>query len=184
MKKIVITVLSVIMLAALACKPNKENIINDIKKQEQELTTKEQPIPGKEKVDKLVASYFKFVEEFPKDSLAPEFLFKAGTQLMNSNQSDQAIECLQRITKDYTEFKKLPETYFLIAFIYDSYKKDINKAKDAYKQFIEKFPQSDLVDDASISLDNLGKSDDMIIEEFNKKLQEKADSASKANQQK
>ena len=184
MNKIVIALLTVVMLAGTSCKPGKEEILNDIKKQELELTTKDQPIPAKEKVDKLVASYFKFAEQFPKDSLAPEFLFKAGTQLMNSNQSDQAIECLQRITKEYNDYKKLPETYFLIAFIYDSYKKDVNKAKEAYKQFIEKFPQSDLVDDASISLDNLGKSDDMIIEEFNKKLQEKADSAAKANHQK
>ena len=67
--------------------------------------------------------------------------------------------------------------HFLKAFIYDNNLKDIKKARTAYSDFIQKYPKHELTDDAMISMDNLGKTPEQIVKEFELKLKQKSDSA-------
>ncbi|MFA5195519.1 MAG: tetratricopeptide repeat protein, partial [Bacteroidales bacterium] len=142
------------------------------------------PIPDKTKVEELITLYKKFAEEFSDDSLAPEYLYKGATLLMNSEQNDEAINLLDRIFKDYPSFNKLPEALFLKAFIYENNIKNINKAREAYKDFLNKYPDSDLADDAKISLENLGKTPEQIIKEFEQKMKQQEDSLAAATAKK
>jgi TolA-binding protein len=61
---------------------------------------------------------------------------------------------------------------FLKAFVYEDQLHDLNKAKKYYEEFLEKYPDSDFADDARISLQNLGKSPEELIKEFEEKQQE------------
>ena len=132
----------------------------------------------------MVDLYKKFADQHPKDSLAPVYLYKAANLLMNSDKNDDAIALLDNIIKDYDNFGKIEEAYFLKAFIYDNNIKNINKARTAYTDFLKKFPKSDLADDAQISLDNLGKTPEQIIKEFELKMKQQADSATAAAEKK
>lgn len=162
------------------CSPSKDKMVKEIDAKEKALYANNSPVPDKTKIKEMIASYEKFVDQFPKDSLAPVFLYKAANLEMNSDLNKEAIALLDVIIKDYTGFAKLPETYFLKAFIYDNNMKNINKAREAYTDFLKKFPKSDLADDAMISLDNLGKTPEQIIKEFELKMKQKSDSTDAA----
>lgn len=162
------------------CSPSKDKMVKEITEKEKALYANNSPIPDKAKIKDMLASYEKFAEQFPKDSLAPVYLYKAANLEMNSDLNNEAIALLDIIIKDYAEFAKLPETYFLKAFIYDNNLKNINKAREAYNEFLQKFPKSDLADDAMISIDNLGKTSEQIIKEFEIKMKQKSDSADAA----
>lgn len=43
---------------------------------------------------------------------------------------------------------------------------DYKNAEKYYKLFLEKYPNNDFTDDAEISLKNLGKTPEQLIEEF------------------
>jgi outer membrane protein assembly factor BamD (BamD/ComL family) len=152
-------------------------MVKQIAESEKELYAAGSPIPDKTKVKEMLDLYTKFADTYPKDTMAPVYLYKAANLSMNTNQNENAIVLLDRIIKDYSDYSKLPETYFLKAFIYDNNVKNINKAREAYTVFLQKFPKSDLADDATISLDNLGKTPELIIKEFEAKLKQKSDSA-------
>ncbi len=167
-----------------SCNQNSSKMVKQITEMEKELYASKTPIPDEDKVKEVLDLYIKFADTYPNDTLAAEYLYKAATLSMNTNQNEKAIAILDRIIKDYSDFKKLPETYFLKAFIYDNNIKNINKAREAYTVFLQKFPKSDLVDDAAISLDNLGKTPEQIIKEFQAEELRKSDSATLAQKEK
>ncbi len=58
---------------------------------------------------------------------------------------------------------------FLMAFAYENYLKDTEKAKQAYEAFLKKYPENQLARDAKFSLDNLGKSPEEVMDMILKK---------------
>jgi TolA-binding protein len=120
---------------------------------------------------KIVKLYNQLATDFPDDTKAPEYLFKAGEVSMGINMDFDAIGYFQRIERDYPNFDKAPHALFLQAFIWDNKLNDDGKAEFIYKQFLEKYPNHEMAKDAKFSLDNLGKSDEELIKEFEKKQQ-------------
>jgi outer membrane protein assembly factor BamD (BamD/ComL family) len=161
----------------VGCSQSKEKMIKEITEKEKVLAVDGNFIPEKTKVNEIIALYMKFADKYSKDSLAPVYIYKAASLQMSISQNEEAIAKLDIIIKDYTDYPKLPEAYFLKAFIYDNNIKNINKARDAYKEFLQKFPKSDLADDATISLGNLGKTPEQIVKEFELKIKQQSDSA-------
>jgi hypothetical protein len=53
--------------------------------------------------------------------------------------------------------------------VYENSLQDYGKAKTVYTEFIRKYPESELVEDARISIRNLGKSPEEILESLLKK---------------
>jgi outer membrane protein assembly factor BamD (BamD/ComL family) len=162
------------------CTQSKDKMIKEIAEKEKALFSNKTLIPDTTKVNEIVALYMKFAKKFPKDSLAPVYIFNAANLQMSNAQNEDAIASLDIIIKDYVDFAKLPEVYFLKAFIYDNNIKDIKKARTAYSDFIQKYPKHELTDDAMISMDNLGKTPEQIVKEFELKLKQKSDSATAA----
>ena len=72
------------------------------------------------------------------------------------------------ILDDYPDFEKAPTVLFLKAFVYDDQLQDYTNAKKYYELFLEKYPNNEFTDDAEISLKNLGKTPEELIEEFQK----------------
>lgn len=177
MKKIAITSLIITALFIFGCSPSKDKLISQISDIEKNLISAQNPVPDKEKVKEIIELYEKYVKSFPSDTLSPVYLYKAAELSMNTGQSDEAIKYYDRIIAEYYEFEKLPECYFLKAFVYENYLKNINLAREAYNEFIKKYPNHELTDDAILSLGNLGKTPEQIIMEFEQKNREQADSS-------
>ena len=114
----------------------------------------------------MIQAYLSFAEKFKEDSLAPEYIYKAADISMNIMQGSQAILYLENIKLKYPDFKNIPVCLFLQAFIYEDQLHDQKSAKELFLQFMEKYPNHDLYDDAESSVKNMGKSLEEIIKGF------------------
>ncbi len=122
---------------------------------------------SKEKTVKLADYYVEYAKY--KDSLAPEYLYKASGIYMNTGNPEKAAELLNRLIKEYPDFDKTENCYFLRAFVYDDKLKDYDKAKEYYEIYLKKYPKGEFADDAKILKENLGKSTEEIFKELQKK---------------
>jgi outer membrane protein assembly factor BamD (BamD/ComL family) len=118
------------------------------------------------KVTELIGAYQAFAHKFPKDSLAPEFLYKAAGLSLSFNRSMQALDIYRSIRVDYSNWKKAPECLFMQGFIFENYIKDLVKANEIYNEFIAKYPKHELTDDAENAIKYLGKPLDDVIRDF------------------
>jgi len=118
------------------------------------------------KVSELIGAYQAFAHKYPKDTLAPEFLYKAAGLSMSFNRSMQALEIYRAIRVDYASWRKAPECLFMQAFIFENNIRDLEKASQIYHEFLAKYPNHDLADDAQNAIKYLGKPLDDVIRDF------------------
>lgn len=118
------------------------------------------------KAQEMIQTYEEFVNIYPDDSLAPEYLYKSSEIAMNLEMPGRAIEGFQRIINNYPDFDKLALCLFLQAFIYENQMQQYEKSKVLYKEFLEKYPGHDLAEDALVSIQNMGKSLDELIKSW------------------
>lgn len=163
-----------------SCKQSADKARNELLKSEKELTADPLFYSNKVKVEKLYNEYIDFVGKYPSDTAAPNFLFNAANIKMNTNNPDISIKHFEELIKQYPEHKVAASSIFLLGFVYENYKNDLVKAKEMYVQFLTKYPNHPLASSAKGSIDNLGKSPEQLILEFEKK--NKQDSALKANE--
>jgi TolA-binding protein len=88
---------------------------------------------------------------------------------MNLLDPNKAIQIFDRILNEYPKFQKIPHCLFLKGFIYENELKNLDKARQIYQEFLMKYPNHEFADDVQISLDNLGKSPEELIKEFQEK---------------
>jgi outer membrane protein assembly factor BamD (BamD/ComL family) len=160
----------VILIAALfvACGSPRKPAIDRITELEKQLSAN----PGKPdtaKAEILAAAYNDFARQFPKDSLAPVYLLREGGMLMNFGDGTKAVLVLDQFAQKYSASKQAPQALFLQAFIYENLLFNLAKAGEKYKQFLFRYPKDDLADDAQAALNNLGKTPDELVREFEKK---------------
>ncbi len=134
----------------------------------------EQKIDPRQAIDynfagELVNAYTNFFNNYPKDALAADYLFKAAEVSMNAKQSKKAIELLVKFADLYPDHQKSSFALFLQAFIYETQLGDMNEAKKLYTQVIDYYPSTRLAEDAKACIQNLGKSETQLIEEFEQK---------------
>jgi TolA-binding protein len=120
-----------------------------------------------------VTAYDNFVKNYPEDSLAPDFLFKAGEISTENQQYKQALMYYEQITKHYPSFKYSPESLYLQGYLLDNFLNDDPKAKIIYEKVIAQYPTLSYANDARAAIKNLGKSDEELIREFEKKNKKK-----------
>ena len=111
----------------------------------------------------LVKMYVGFANDYPTDSLAPMYLMKAADVAMNIKRGDVAIKYLDRVVKDYPEYDKLADCYFMRGYVYETVLADTDKAKQAYELFLVQYPNHPLAADTRIIIQNLSLSDEEII---------------------
>ncbi len=159
--------LSVTLMVILfnACQSPRQDTIENIMATEQEIFS-ENGMIDRNRVDELIETYVAFADEFPKDTLAPDYLFKAGDIAMNTNRSRQAIRSYDRIITDYPDYRKTPEALFLKGYVYENNLGRLDKAKEIYEAFLVLYPDNEFADDAEVSLKYLGKSPEELIEIF------------------
>ena len=114
-----------------------------------------------------------FVLISPKDSLSPEYLFKAGEVAHTIKSYNKTFELYDWIIERYPDYKKTPTALFLKGYILDNELKKYDDAKEIYNEFLQKYPNSELVDDVQTLIEYMGKSDEEILKMIEAKKQEK-----------
>jgi outer membrane protein assembly factor BamD (BamD/ComL family) len=154
-----------ITILLTACQSPRQDAMENIKSTEQEIFS-ENGMIDRNRVDELIETYVAFADEFPHDTLAPDYLFKAGDIAMNTNRSRQAIRSYDRIITEYPDYQKTPEALFLKGYVYENNLGRLDKAKEIYEAFLILYPDNEFADDAEVSLRFLGKSPEELIEIF------------------
>jgi tetratricopeptide (TPR) repeat protein len=119
----------------------------------------------------LIEGYVKYADQYPNDKESADFVFKAAEISLGLNQGPTALALYSKVYKDFPDFEKRPYSLFLQAFVFENNLGKLEEAKVIYEQFIADYPDHPMADDAQYSLDNLGKSPDELIKEFEAKQQ-------------
>ena len=155
-----------------ACTSPKANKLAEIKTMEDELFSDESKMIDRTQADELIGLYVAYADEFPEDTEAAEYLFKAGDMAMNLNMPRKAVQVFDRILTDYPDFEKTPQCLFLKGYVYENNLGDLQTAKMIYEEFLEKYPDDEFADDAEVSIKNLGKTPEELIKEFEEQAKE------------
>lgn len=137
-----------------------------IKQLEDELYNADQDKFDRQKANQLVDLYIEYADTHPDDTAAPDYLYKASDLSMNLQQPVETINIFNRILDKYPDYNKAPTVLFLKAFVYEDQMNDLDRAKQYYELFLQKYPDNEFADDARVSLKNLGKTPEQLIKEF------------------
>ena len=117
--------------------------------------------------------YNKYYLNFPDDEKTPDYLYKAGEISSALNYSEPAINFFKVIHDKYPSYKRAPSCLLLQGFIYETQLNDTSKARVIYEQVIQKYPNTQFAIDSKASIDNLGKTPEQLIKEFEAKNKKK-----------
>lgn len=173
----------VISLLAIicACSSNQESAVS-IAEEKQALITKIDSLHqlmfnqqsmelNKEVAAQAISAGDSFIEKFPEDSMCAEYLFRISDLSRAMGDHKKAIERLNRICKEYPNFKKIPECLFLQGYYYQDFLGDTIQAKNYYTELISKYPTHAFADDAQALMSMFGKSEQDIIKGFEKEAE-------------
>jgi outer membrane protein assembly factor BamD (BamD/ComL family) len=129
----------------------------------------------KKVANKAIKAFADFSFYCANDSLAPVFLLKAGQIAQSINNIPQAQLSFERIINDFPKFRDRGAAMFLLAQLYDEphLLNDEEKARELYGQIINTFPNTEWAANASAARNLLGKTDEQILKEFEKKNKKK-----------
>jgi predicted Zn-dependent protease len=121
--------------------------------------------------NKTIRAFTDFAYYCESDSLSPVFLIKTAQVAMALNNATQARVVLDRVINNYPRFKNKPAAMFMLAQLYDerTMLNNEEEAKKLYEKLIFEYPKSEWASAARSAIKLLGKTDEEIIEQFNKK---------------
>ena len=151
--------------------PLRQQYLAQIKELEKELNKSTEI--SNSNANLAIKAYDDFVIIFPTDSLAPHYLFKGGEIATATKKYKKALERYQNITSRYPDYKYFRESLYLQAFLLDNFLNDDAGAKIIYEEIITKYPGTTFANDSKAAINNLGKTDEQLIEEFKKKNEKK-----------
>ena len=163
MKKILLILYLALMMASCGQKMTVEEI-NKLESQVFGVGAS----PEKENVVKLVDAYVLYAKQNPDDVKSAEYLFKALDVVVgvNAEGPQKAIDIANIMIEQYPEFEMTPMAMFLKGFVYETMMNDNEKALDTYHQFLERYPNSSLVNDVKSTIENIGLSPEELIKKF------------------
>ncbi len=124
--------------------------------------------PNTEILDTLIGLYDEMAG-LAKGEERLEYIWKRGEAARSAGQIELAETSFEELYMNHPESPQAPKALFLHAFMCDEDLKNYDKAKVLYTQFLEKHPESDFSDDAQFLLQNLGKSDEEMLEILSKR---------------
>lgn len=83
--------------------------------------------------------------------------FDMAYQFMGKEQWSESEKYFQKILDEYPEGEFSSKALFMVGFVNANYLKNFDKAQQYYSNFLQKYPNHDLADDAKYELENLGK---------------------------
>jgi outer membrane protein assembly factor BamD (BamD/ComL family) len=179
MKNNLFFILVAILALFAGCKPSREKSLKQISDMETRLSKSTAMTFDKAKADSLLDLYNNFIQRFPKDSLSPKYLFRSAQLSMTMGNGPKSLELFDRFMATYPESPKASVCMFFKAYVYENILQNLEKAKETYLAFAEKYPNSEFARNAWIAIQNLGKSPEQMVREF--ETRHKADSARRAD---
>lgn len=155
--------LCIIILSA--CSSSNEKAEKRIAETEENLKESENPATV-EQLDELLNQYTSFVDNFPKDTMASQYLYRAINLSMGMGKGEQTMNLIDKSLNEYPNQPKIAEIVFLKAYVFENLLGDLGKAATIYQGFPARFPNHELADDAEAAVRNIGKSPDELIREF------------------
>lgn len=128
--------------------------------------------PDKEVLKEAIVKYQDLAGYFPEDPKAPEYLFKASDLALSTGQPEKAVKILSRIMEEYPQYERMEDVMFNKASHLDFELRDTTAAKELYAEFIKKYPESELVDDAQSRIENISLSLEELVEKFMANIEE------------
>ena len=163
MKKLLLSVFVVLIM--LSC--GEKISVKEVKKLESKVLA-EGAKPTKEEVIQLVDAYILFAEQNPDDAQSPDYQFRALDIAVgvNAEGPDKAIKIADMLIEKYPDFEMTPMAMYLKGFVYENIVGDLQNAEMTYRQFIEKYPESPMIEDVKATIENLGLSPEELIRKF------------------
>lgn len=103
------------------------------------------------------------------DTTTPELLFRTGALVRGRKDPTKAIGVWGLINEKYPDSKWAADAMFQKAFTFDNDLNDKQTAKLFYEDFLNKYPNHKLAEDVRLLIPTLDKTDEQLIEEFEKK---------------
>lgn len=173
MKQQIFSLLAISLLFFACSGGDHQNATNELKdsiaSMEKNLFSSPELSVTADKANQMVLLYSRFVNENPKDSMAPLFLFKAAEMFRAVNNGTMANTYYERVIKEYPESEKASVALFLQGFVYENILQDFTLAGKCYQEYLDKFPDGEFAKDAAVLIQNLGKSPEEMIREFEAK---------------
>ncbi len=117
----------------------------------------------------LLDVYKAFVATYPLDSISPEYLDRSANVYRGLGDPEAALRTYDRIIKDYPGWRKIPDMYYLKAFVIHNDLGQRGEAEKAYKEVISRFPDHHYAQDARAAIENLKYSDEELIRMWEEK---------------
>ncbi|MFO8087158.1 MAG: tetratricopeptide repeat protein [Bacteroidales bacterium] len=116
---------------------------------------------------KLLSEHFlSFVDQFPKDSLADDYLFKSARIQMSLKNFKEAVQQFSRIEDDYQESEYMPQVLMMKGTIYQDELGQTDEARKAYQQLLDDYPDSEFTKDARILLRYIEQDPEEMLEDL------------------
>jgi len=122
--------------------------------------------PKKNDLQKAVTAYQDFANHFPEDDRAADYLLKASDISLSLGQNEKSVRILNQIIDEYPNYEKLESVCYNRASHTDFELRDTAKALEYYLEFMEKYPESDFIDDAEARISQNFMSLEELIEMF------------------
>jgi outer membrane protein assembly factor BamD (BamD/ComL family) len=169
MFRIIITLLIVVLFAS--CESAKKKLSDEIAKGEARLFSDSVKSLNIDESNNVLNNYLVYADQFKDDTLSAEYLFKAADLANGLRRPKEAVAIFERLRTSFPEYRKTPAALFMQGFIYETSLGEKEKAKEKYKDFIQKYPNHTLTPSAQASLDQLNAnlSDEELIRSFEEK---------------
>lgn len=105
----------------------------------------------------------------PNDEKTADLLYEAARTAGYIRSFPKAVELYEWVYSAYPDYDKASQALFMMAFTYDNEMRNVDRAKVLYEEFLQKYPTDDFADDALVLLQNLGKSEEEILKNLQKK---------------
>ena len=161
----------IILIACVltSCGKPQDKLRTEIESSETELLKDSMMTPDTLQAAQLISRYISYADQFKDDTLAPEYLFRAADLSTGIGHYKESISLLGRIDR-YPNYRKYPSALFLKGFISETRLNDTASAHRYYEQFIDKYPEHKLADDARASINNMGISPEDLVKQFEQRI--------------
>jgi len=110
-----------------------------------------------------------FALSLPANPEVPEYLYKAAEVARSLRTMPKAMSLYDWILEEYADHPKAPTTLFIKGFLLEQEFGQNDEARKIYEQFISQYPEHEMASSAKFLLNNMGKSDEEILQDIESK---------------
>jgi len=114
----------------------------------------------------------------PNTDQAAQYLYKAAEVSRSIRTFPKTLTIYDWMISDYPNYSKTPTVVFLKGFLLDNELKNLDLAKQSYEVFIDRYPEHELASHVKFLIENLGKTDEEILNLITKQKNSVTDASS------